>query len=251
MKRFLSKLLALALVLAAPLFPFAVWAAVWSYEQGFEAYTLGSISGQDSWHLTTGTIAAVNTQAYEGTKSIQLTTAGATNGQAERAVTDADTDGSVVYYAVRVDNVSIADNAGIVFLSNNGATGIGVLYMNAPTAGDMSFRLSGGAEPYIQLGDIRANEWYCLGVEFTPSTETLRFSVNGAPFGTSTVANNAFSSVDGIWFLTNNDTAGDLNSYFDNFTKTPGCSLAVAGDGEEYSISIIISLKEEESYGYA
>lgn len=231
--RFLSYAFALALTLTLPFANIAL-ASTWAYEQTFESLSEANLNGQDSWTLGSGSgnITVSTEQAYTGgAKSVRV---GAdNNSHSIRTVTDANTDGTVFYVAGRVDGTA-AENTAIYMWGDNGATRIGDLYMNAPLAGDWSFRQGGGSNSFFDQGNISANTWYCFGIELDFTNDRLRFNVDGGAFGSYAAVGQAIADIDTIWIASNADT-GSIVSYWDNFTASPGCGAVAAEPGEEYS----------------
>lgn len=212
-------ILALALIVAMPFGNLAL-AATWGYEQNFDGLSLTDLTGQDSWTLGQGTAVVSNEQALSGAQSVKITGA-AGNPYRIRTVPDANTNGTIMYVAMRTSSIASNDNPGVVYMwGNNGATRIGDLYINVPAAGDWSFRKESGG--YTDLGNVSANTWYCFGVDFDFTNNRVRLNIDGGAFSSYITTDSDINEIDTIWIGVSSG-AGAYNYYFDSFTATAGC----------------------------
>lgn len=200
--------------------------AIWSFNTGFESsggYSAGNLSGQDSWTSGgTATISVSSSVVSEGTQSVECAING--NGTRARNITDVTTDGAKMYVSLRASNVATVDNFILYFYSNNGATNLGGLHLNAQMAADWSWRNSGGT--YYDQGNIAANTWYRFGVEFNFTSDQMRFNVDNGSFGSWITMDSAFAEIDKIELSINNGDGGSSIYYVDNINaEYSGSSL--------------------------
>jgi hypothetical protein len=228
--------IAVALIMVMPFANLAL-AATWGYEQTFEGLSVGNLNGQDSWTngAGDGNITVSTEQAYTGTKAVRF--APDTSPYSIRTVTDANTDGTQFFVAARVSALS-QQPLTLYLWGNNGATRIGDIYFNAPSTGDWSFRQGGGAEAYTDLGNISANTWYCVGIEFDFTNDRVRLNIDGGAFSSYISTATSFSEIDTVWIGVS-DNGGTATSYIDNFTATAGCGyVAPSAAPIQYDILI-------------
>ncbi len=190
--------------------------ATWAYETSFESsegYSIGELSGQQSWTGSGGTISVTNAQAFQGTQSVTVDN---TNENRSRTVPDANTDGTVVYVSMRTDSATTTGNMASFFAGNNGASNIGGAYFNAPLAGDFAALRNGG---YTDLGNISANTWYRVGLEFNFTADQFRVNIDGGAFSSWLNNLDTLSEVDTIVLAANAGT-GAFEGYYDSISAT-------------------------------
>jgi len=190
--------------------------SLFTYTQNFDGLSTGNLSGQDSWTYNAGAQPQVQTTVVESSPN-GISGALNSNVNTSRDITAVTTDGALYYFSLRVDNVATVDNMGLAF--NAGATGIAVVYMNAPNAGDIGLRDPlGGAYTTLQTG-ASANTWYRIGVEFDFTNDRVRANINnGAMSAWRTMT--AFSQVDRLIIEGNNGDGATTTGYWDNFSPT-------------------------------
>lgn len=191
--------------------------ALWTYETSFESsegYSTGNLGGQGSWTANVNNLTVTNAQAYAGTQSVTGNTGA--NRECVRTVATANTDGTFMYISLRASSVASASSNGGYYLQGSG-TNFGGLYFNAPSAANISWRISGGTDAYtVLVASANANQWYRIGVEMDFTNDRVRCNVDGGAFGSYITGGNAFSQVDKMFLTTNGGTAFDL--YYDSIS---------------------------------
>ena len=188
--------------------------AGWSYEQNFDSLSTGNLSGQDSWTYVAGAQPQVQGSVFESSP-YAVSGDPDVNVNTRRTITAVTDDGSICYVSLRIDNVGTVDNMGVLF--GEGASNIIAIYLNAPSAADLSLRDPDiGTYQNVTTG-ISANTWYRVGVEFDFTNDRCRANFNNGTMSSwITVA--AFSQVTRITLEANNGDGGASVCYWDNFS---------------------------------
>lgn len=183
----------------------------------FEGLTLGNLTGQDGWALGAGTVNVVDTQAANGSQSIELSAV--SSNWRKRSITAITADNSIMYISARATSMSVT-GALVLYLWGNGDGGDRVMDFEISTnaAGEWYLRDESGTR-HLQGSGLAADTWYRFGLEFDFSNNRVRANIDGGAMGSWVSMTNGRTQVNYIWLQAGAVTAANT-WYVDEISGT-------------------------------